>query len=661
MQIQRNIEVMMKTQRELEEKVSKKIEDTLSRSQQAERIDRDLAEKELELQIETLKKENEKISHEKLEKELELEQLRQQVNSNDQSNGTRAPGGPGFPMPMNYPGFYPPFFPYPVPMMMPGQRQHDRSLGGISFGATTPHDTQQPQAQQQQSHSQAISSSQSLGTRVANKRKALSRKASNDLPTTELDELIQQQQQSQQNQQSPLLNPSSSQLNSSSSSPQLPQFKVEDSKGTKATDSKKELDDNVKSVEKQSEKPLKIPQERVPDIRIIDDKLPIIKVHTIEAQEHAPPKDSGKKNLMNLNPPQLNTQMTLNSPKITDATIFDDITSIQINSMDLDTVRNPSIINDFRPKQRKRGKYFDPKSRVFQLDFSVLGIHKTNHDENNKSRPVAPADSKAAQPKDPRIKTTTLSLPKSNSLAGKGDSITTISSYYQTKDSISMIASSHIASEANVDSQGQLSPMPREGGVHALTKNDSRKALALPINKTKAIIQSSDPTKSNSSSEDRTKPDTETNSRISYFRTNTGSTTASGTSKLSTLANQQSFTLASFIETLSPVPLPKSANIRKQITLFEDSYKYMIECKLESEGNEPIVKLVLSQMALTHDEYFFMTEKKLNVKQLKLLMKNLQYSEVMPTNMTLRSINSLESFVKHCLMPFIGVTFESFS
>ena len=100
MHISKNLELILRSQLEFEEKINQQIEQTVLKSRTNQKPPTALTE--LQLQVETLKKENELMQKNKIDKEIEAEQLRLQLNMLQRSMSQGS-----IPQP-----FFPPYYPY---------------------------------------------------------------------------------------------------------------------------------------------------------------------------------------------------------------------------------------------------------------------------------------------------------------------------------------------------------------------------------------------------------------------------------------------------------------------------------------------------------------------------------------------------------------------
>lgn len=623
--IKKNLESILRNQAEFENKFSRKIENVLANAHKPERFEKTVAQKELELQIELLKQANEKVLQEKLAKELELEQLRAHIALAEPQLKNPSMTSLQFPMP-SLSQFY---NPYPSLNTLNNSHQYGNILYSPSGNGPSnlrPHSLTD-NAISHGPYSQRPQQMKSSILRVPN-RKQYDRQESHDL--------IKNLESNQRD----FIYQGSGMFDSPVLTTDPPEQDV--LINAKLTDSSDEWK--------------KRPEILKPQIHRVEGNFPQIKIPTTEEEEksneevksnnfarqdsESEPKfqkkmsqeqvySGGGKNpiiIVTKEPDPIGPQPA-NYYSI-DYSQVDELNELDENG----NLRNrpSSIIIDAEPP-RKIGKFFHPQSRTFQLDFTKLE--------------KKPRDDEA-----PRAK-----------VASDGNTNSDIGAPQANKDSKLQIQTKPLV---KLNKSVSLTPNAIKTSAGKVTAEIETTEEATKVIKKAASLSGQ---QVNALAENIQKNHEEQKQEPHGHRVNGETTPAnnhiSGQLKFkkeieltkATSGPDQLITLSSLFAQLESAKLPKKLSIRKQLALIEDSYTYMVECKLEDRGEDPTLEIILSQKALTHDEFFSLDEERIKLKEFKKVLEVLEYRDIIPNHLNLRSIDSMESLIKNIVVPFVGV------
>lgn len=624
--ITQNIESILKHQMELENKIQKKIEDTIMRSRSMERQEQTLAQKELELelQLETLKKENEKIQQIKIEKELEIEQLRLQLNTT-QNNLTKMSNPPGGSY--GYP-FFPPYGPYtgmqnPGPMGMPPYPYPQQNYNLNASQMASP-DFRGQNASDNQNQGN-ITINQLVRNSPGMNGSTKARKPVGNIIFPEFNE-IQQMKNKTTNYDLSVTNTETFEIQNFSN------------KTSNFTDTL-----GLKNFPSAKVDP--------PEIRV----LPTDK-HSDEIQIMDSPEE-----LKTISEEGINNEKLLSANTSVDVKGNSTVSGKPVAHLDLkilptgtleEVKSSRSNLTSLNRSSRRQGKYSNPESRRFKLDFSELN-KKPN--DSLAEKPRSMNEEKSLPPKESNTQTTQKinpMLPKPNSsTAIKQESVTSFA-MVQTKE-ISLLTDAGAA----VSKQAIL--------IHKLGTGSELKQGSLGSISTANTNSKHQPRFMKS--EESECHETILNTLGSAQQIQIPGVSEHYESKFdpSPKINQSRFqtpiSLSWLLETPDYIKLPKKAQIKKPFTLPDDINLYIIDCVLENDGAEPLIKLILNQKPLTHDECWVLFEEKYTITQIKKILKETEYRDVLPSTWTIRSIRSYENLIKYCIFPFVRVTTADFT
>lgn len=665
-------------QAKFEEHLVRKIEEMIANSHRnGDRFDKGVTQRELELQIELLKRENERVIQAKLEKELELEQLRLRYNPPEAScvrNDTLA----SIQYPMNYPAspFYNPYMNYPIlnypqqPLlnMVPNPNPSLANVGQQSVADGSSPSNNSPQ----QNNSQ-----------LSIKTPVLRPLSDRGLPIRSIEEIVM-----------------SDKAESLSQKPEPKQEQQEEQEELKFEPSnslKVESPEMSSSIKKKMS--LSMPEEKLAspkiEIHAASNQLPLIRIYSTEDEEithNQATNNLGVRIIENerkrpstpkpttqfpgaANPISISINQKDFNPEPQPLDFTQGANMINVDQRRTSKDKNIGIIDQIivekeesktssepqgqsnvvknlnnvfqlsKAPPRKKGKYYEPSSRVFKLDFSKLEkkLGAGEEEARGKAAPEKKIPVLTVQPKLQAQARTSLILSKPNPLQPKLESYTTLTSMKLSENSPSL--------------------QPHTLNLKGISQTDSKNEPGRLITSmssmnntfTNQLIGSQSKIKGESS---LSKFDTEGHETI--MRSNGSTNLPNGNliehsevaiSKLN-LVRDQSVSLSSLLDSLK---IPKRLSIRKQINVPEDSLKYLVECQIDNEGAEPTLKMILMQEALTSSQFLLLSEEKLRFRQVHRLLEQIEYRDVLPTHMSLRSISSMESFIQHLIMPFIGV------
>ena len=679
--IRKSVESMLKNQAKFEDNLTRKLENALANSHHLEPTEAAVIQKELELQIELLKKENERVVQAKLEKELELEKLRMELNNVGQAallRGSMMPGSQ-----FSLPSLTQLYNPYPnYPMMGPSQQVE---LGIGSQLNLSQHHFADSSYFAQHAFSHQPSGFQPI-VRVPNRKiynrggseemallqfgesqqqpKNVARSETFDVPMREeliIDEKIQPQPETQTKPPSfnPASKPTEMQRRGSLGIDDIPQIIVSkiDDDPVPVQDKSSNLvaqsdEGDSKNVENNFASAMKPKQTENPQIILTKEPTPALieSTNTNKSRDfEIPSKDNIK-----VSKDELKGEKDNNIVIQQHITIARDDTkpvkqenSITPQKESMSKPIGSSSISSTTQKPRKIGKYFDPTSRVFQLDFTKL---EKKYGATEEERRTKTPELKAVTPEKKITMLKDTKQPSKPTIAFNKSSTFTPNaiSNFQPPE-LGKSQSQNLQEKPPIQTQTK-----HENGRNIVSMASmNNPSLQLLSNKSKIEHVKAPPPKpvqqlpTESISKSQSSPPLDQNSKIPEIKIESAPNGTTG---------QDGFiSLSALLEVPDYIKIPKSLSIRKQLVLLEDQYKYLIECKLEHEGNDPVLKMILSQKALTHDEYYSLAEEKMRIKQLKKILEILEYKDVIPTHMTIRSVNSLESLIKHFIIPFIGV------
>lgn len=593
LQIAKNLESIMKQQIEFEEKITKKIEETLWQTQKFVNSNENLAQKELELKIELLKKDNEKIQQTKLEKEYELEQLRLQLNSNN-NIAPKNLNTSIHPQVLNSSGLLPyfnsqlggPLSPIPI---FTGHSPISQAL------ATSNSQLQSLDLRALENAGSSVISSPNQRVpqlQVPNPRK-FRHQSSIEMNMAENAEPDQNQNQNAEPEQN------------KNQKEGLPLIIIEP---PHSKDDEKDLavSPDFRAAHKKAE------DQRLPEIRIIGTNS----AADLGEQQRSDPSLEQPGSIKADEPEKVNSTSLTGSGE---------------------SKANLSGVNSSKNPSNRSGKYSDPKDRVFQLDFSKIGKKPGEQEEKTK-----PSEEKSSAIKEPKVQ---LERKASIPLSKPANSVT-------PKSENSLPASSIVITQQQ---EPETQNKPRNSALQIPSQNEFSTSSLYQISK--SYVQVDDPGRSQMQetvfpSITEINP---SRSKIDY--TNRKVEPVEVPIKVESIPTpkQEEPKLIWLLETPDYIKFPKKASIKKHITLLEDPNTYQIECVMEYQGTELGLKVELKQKALTCDDYYTLSEESLKLGKLNKILQSVEYKDVLPSFMTIGSIKTFESFVKYLIFPFFGV------
>ena len=106
--------------------------------------------------------------------------------------------------------------------------------------------------------------------------------------------------------------------------------------------------------------------------------------------------------------------------------------------------------------------------------------------------------------------------------------------------------------------------------------------------------------------------------------------------------------------------MPKYAVIKKRVFL-DDGIQYVLTCKVSWTKDEKIFKLQLNSVDANNvvDLNTIESELELPYKDLRKILKHVEYKDVMPVTFHIKQIKNFYTLVRYLLMPFTTVSFIS--
>lgn len=101
--------------------------------------------------------------------------------------------------------------------------------------------------------------------------------------------------------------------------------------------------------------------------------------------------------------------------------------------------------------------------------------------------------------------------------------------------------------------------------------------------------------------------------------------------------------------------LPNTASITKKCFEFSSSQVYKLECILERFGFDMRIKVILSTVTPGKTPDTEIATEVIKMKDIRKVLKHVEYQDVMPLTTSLKSIKSFSSFMKYCFVPFVWV------
>lgn len=112
---------------------------------------------------------------------------------------------------------------------------------------------------------------------------------------------------------------------------------------------------------------------------------------------------------------------------------------------------------------------------------------------------------------------------------------------------------------------------------------------------------------------------------------------------------------ASLLESPDYLSYPKQSVICKQTSL-SDSNRYLTELRLQSQGNDRNLVLLLKESPPDKEEFKVVAHESIRFRELQKILNHLDCRDSLPSIVTLKSIRTYSAFIKHIIMPFVGVT-----
>lgn len=100
---------------------------------------------------------------------------------------------------------------------------------------------------------------------------------------------------------------------------------------------------------------------------------------------------------------------------------------------------------------------------------------------------------------------------------------------------------------------------------------------------------------------------------------------------------------------------PKSSLITKLFTDCRDDHTHILECRFTARVLDPQLKISLKQRSTADDRWVTIAEEGIGFKSLRKVLKYVEYQDVLPPHLTVKSIKNYTNFIRYFVLPFIWV------
>lgn len=102
---------------------------------------------------------------------------------------------------------------------------------------------------------------------------------------------------------------------------------------------------------------------------------------------------------------------------------------------------------------------------------------------------------------------------------------------------------------------------------------------------------------------------------------------------------------------------PSKSVITKQ-TFLLSPHKYLVECHFDSKESDRKLVLLLKESLAESNQFDVVAQEIIRFKDLQKILKHLDCRDSLPSTVPLKSIKTYGSFVRHIIMPFVGVNYR---
>ena len=345
----------------------------------------------------------------------------------------------------------------------------------------------------------------------------------------------------------------------------------------------------------------------------------------------------------------------------------EDISTYDSKSTPTVNYSNPPTISmnsnkAYTDSKRELGKYSDPNTRNFVLDFSKLDGKNTTREDDIKH---------------PRFQELLVNGVKDNIIETQKLELKNEKLKEMSKGSIENEASKVSGSDINKDSQ-------KESIQNRLIKSNKSAVSTESYIKTNSLLKSNNATHIHKNSVNspqiqivgvnnsyntnestkiilnmKKEPEILKQNSVSLIKLETTpdkSVINSSLNKQSRYNVDTSIMPLSLLEQNDHIVIPKNAIFTRK-TFLEDTYNYSIELKWIINETEKVIKIILLQQALTNEKQKFpIYEEVLNIDSWKkFIVPTIEYKDVLPVTLPLKNIKKFSQFIQYLVFPFIGV------
>ena len=107
---------------------------------------------------------------------------------------------------------------------------------------------------------------------------------------------------------------------------------------------------------------------------------------------------------------------------------------------------------------------------------------------------------------------------------------------------------------------------------------------------------------------------------------------------------------------LELIKLPETSLLKQLHQSSDDELPYVIECQLVAPNLDSSLRLSLSQKILPHaDSSLRISEETIPFKDLKTILELIEYRDVLPPSVTVKSVRTYKKFIQYFVLPFVWV------